>query len=60
MSRRRYRARRLHAKDGAVIGWMVLLEPSGRVPAMAAGYGGAFAWYRARFHAASLNRKGWQ
>jgi hypothetical protein len=59
VSRRQYRARVLRS-EGRPVGWGVFIEPAGIIPSMAASFTGSFAWYRARFRAAALNRKGWR
>jgi hypothetical protein len=59
VNRRRYRVRSLHAYDGERTAWCVFREPAGNGPSMVAGWVGPFARLRARFRAASLNRKGW-
>lgn len=56
MSRPRYLAQPLHYESRRV-GWCVSEVGSVR---MAVGYTGPFAWWRARFRTASLNRKGRQ
>lgn len=54
MSRSRYRAMPVTEKGRGLIGWCVLDAGSVR---MAIGYTGSFAWWRARFRAATLNRR---
>jgi len=51
----RYRAGRLRARDGSLIGWAVFPDGSLR---MAVGFTGPLAWWRARFCALALNVKG--
>jgi hypothetical protein len=53
VSRPRYLALPLRY-DGRHVAWCVLEAGSAR---MAAGYTGPLAWWRARFRAASLNRR---
>lgn len=57
MNRPRYLAQPLRYTDGRRVGWCVFEAGSVR---MAVGYTGAFAWWRARLRAASLNRRGRQ
>jgi hypothetical protein len=59
VSRPRYRARRVRAQGGALIGWGVFL-PVDRATPMAAAFTGRFAGWRARRYASALNRKGRQ
>jgi hypothetical protein len=54
VSRLRYQARRVRDQDGGTLGWGVFPEPRG-TPRMAAGFTGLFAWWRAHWHAATLN-----
>lgn len=61
MTRPGYRARRLRARDGRLIGWGVFLQrPAGRASLMASGYTGPLVAWRAMFRAASLNLRDWR
>lgn len=57
MSRPRYRVAPVRAMDGTPLAWTVFLKSPGGAGPMAVSFTGAFAWHRARFRAASLNRK---
>jgi hypothetical protein len=60
VSRPRYRVAPVRALDGTPLAWSVFLKSGGGAKPLAVCYTGAFAWWRARFRAASLNRKAWQ